>query len=174
MVAMMGTTRGQDRWTGGLPAAACDAGAASAVWPRGGRCVRRAAGVALAVLLSGCAGAGAPVCKDGLGSPAMLFTLFLGRSVDRTGAVTDNGWRGFVRDTLGPALPSGYTLMDATGAWQNPRTGASVQEGTRVLVVVLPDVPASVAAVDRVRNEYQKRFHQQLVGMTVEDVCSNL
>jgi hypothetical protein len=53
----------------------------------------------------------------------------------------------------------------------NPVTRKTVREATKVLVAALPETPASVAAVERVRQAYQSRFHQQAVGMTVERAC---
>jgi hypothetical protein len=37
----------------------------------------------------------------------------------------------------------------------------------------LPTAPDSLAAVNRIRTEYQVRFRQQLVGMTVEQACGS-
>ncbi len=53
----------------------------------------------------------------------------------------------------------------------NPMTHRTIKEATKVLVVALPEVPASLAAINRIRTAYQITFHQQLVGMTVEAGC---
>ena len=53
----------------------------------------------------------------------------------------------------------------------NPITHKTIKEGTKVLLVALPDAPDSLAAVNRIRGNYQIKYHQQLVGMTVEHAC---
>jgi len=63
--------------------------------------------------------------------------------------------------------------MDAHGAWTNPRTGQTVHEPTKVMLIAMPDTPDSLAAVNRVRTAYQIQFHQQLVGMTAEPACAS-
>ena len=62
-------------------------------------------------------------------------------------------------------------MFDANGGWMNPVTRITTREATKVVLVALPDVPDSLAAVNRVRLAYQTMFKQQLVGMTVERAC---
>ena len=124
-------------------------------------------------------------CTAAFGTPALVFQLFFGRSIDplghplghasghASGEVSDRDWDGFVDRVVTPALPDGFTVFDATGAWMNPHTGKTIQERTKVVVVALPDVPASAAAVQRIRTEYQADFHQELVGMTVAPGCAS-
>jgi hypothetical protein len=101
-----------------------------------------------------------------------VFTLFLGEAIPGRSDLTDDEWQAFLDDTVTANLPNGYTVFDAGGAWMNPMTGKTIRENTKVLVVALPDVPDSLAAVSRIRTEYQARFHQQLVGMTVQQACA--
>jgi len=63
--------------------------------------------------------------------------------------------------------------MDAAGAWMSPISHQTVKAATKVLLVALPDRPASLAAVNRVRTAYEGRFHQQLVGITVTPACGS-
>jgi hypothetical protein len=101
-----------------------------------------------------------------------VFTLYFGEAVPGRGDVTPAEWASFAAATLSAELPSGYTVMDARGAWTNPGTGVAVTEATKVLVVALPPGRGSLTAVNRVRSEYQTRFHQQLVGMTAAPACA--
>ena len=127
----------------------------------------------LAGLLAGCAPGGpATSCGPGLGSPMREFGLYFGRAVAGRGDVTETEWVSFVEDTVNQALPNGFTVLDARGAWLNPRTGRTVHEATKVIVVALPDTADSLAAVDRVRASYQTRFNQQLVGLTSHPTCA--
>jgi hypothetical protein len=122
--------------------------------------------------LAGCATQTGPACAPGFGAPVAVFTLFMGKAIPGRDDLTDNEWRSFVDDTVSVNLPNGFTVFDANGGWRNPLTNRTAQEGTKVLLVALPDSAESRAAVNRVRHEYQLRFRQQLVGMTVENACA--
>ena len=129
----------------------------------------------LAALLAACAPVrpDAPRCAAGQGRPMLVFDLFFGRAVRARGDVTDAEWQAFRDAVITPGLPNGYTLLDADGAWMNPVTRTTIQERTKVLVVALPSSPGRLAAIDHIRNEYQVRFHQQRVGMTVQPGCGS-
>jgi hypothetical protein len=121
--------------------------------------------------LGGCAAQTNPSCAPGLGSPVAIFTLFLGKAIPGRDDLTEKEWLAFVEATVTTNLPNGYTIWDANGGWMNPVTHRTVNEGTKVLLVALPDVPDSLAAINRIRTGYQIQYQQQLVGMTVEHAC---
>ncbi len=102
-----------------------------------------------------------------------MFEMFFGRSIPGRSDLTDQEWRTFLDDTVTMNLPNGYTVQDAYGAWMNPITHKTIREATKVVLAALPDGPDSRAAVDRIRTAYQLRFHQQLVGMTVTQICGS-
>ena len=125
----------------------------------------------LIAILNACAGSGAPSCAPDLGPPVLVFTLFFGKAIAGRGDLTDKEWLQFLDDTITVNLPNGYTVMDADGAWMNPVTHKTIKEATEVLLVALPDTPGSLASVNRTRTEYQIKYRQQRVGMTVEHAC---
>jgi hypothetical protein len=127
--------------------------------------------ISIVAILGGCAGPVVSSCAPGLGAPATVFTLFFGKAIPGRGDLSDKEWQAFLDDTVTTNLPNGYTIFDASGAWMNPMTRKTIKEHTKVLVVALPDGPDSLTAVDRIRSDYQFKFHQQLVGMTVERAC---
>lgn len=132
-------------------------------------------GVAVvALMLAGCAG---PLPQAGLacrghGAPAEVFTLFFGRSMPN-GTVSDAAWRSFEDQVIVPALPDGFTVLDASGAWMSPAGHATRHEATKVLVVALPARPGAAEPVERIRQAYQQQFHQELVGMTMQPGCAS-
>jgi hypothetical protein len=132
------------------------------------RCVRLVA--ALGLLLSGCA---VPRCQSGAGQAMQIYTLYFGRSVKDRAPVSDQEWRDFRDQVVTPALPDGYTVLDGQGAWMNPRTHATIAEATKVLVVAMPEAPDSLAVLNRIRSNWQQRFHQYVVGMTVQSGCGS-
>jgi Protein of unknown function (DUF3574) len=121
--------------------------------------------------LGGCAVQAGQSCAPGFGSPVEVFTLFLGKSIPGRGELTDSEWRAFLDTIVTANLPNGYTLLDGNGGWMNPGTHQTVREGTKVLLVALPESPDSLTAVNRIRTAYQVMYQQQLVGMTVEHAC---
>ena len=127
-------------------------------------------------LLAGCAAPQqtnqAGNCPATQGQPMLGFELFFGRSIQGQAEVSDRAWDDFLDHVVTPNLPNGYTVFDAAGAWLNPATSRTVHEPTKVLLVALPDGPASMAAITRIRQAYQVGFHQTLVGMTVAPTCA--
>jgi hypothetical protein len=123
--------------------------------------------------LGGCGASPPSSCAAGFGSPAEIFTLFLGRSVPGRGELTDWEWQAFLDNTVTANLPDGYTVWDASGGWMNPITHKTIRESTKVLLVALPEAPDSLMAIERIRTTYQHEFQQQLVGMTVEHACAD-
>lgn len=121
-------------------------------------------------LLSGC---GAPHCPPAAGQTMQIYNLYFGRSVASRAEVSDKEWREFRDQVITPALPNGYTVLDGQGAWMNPRSRATLAEATKILVVALPDAPDSLGLINRIRSAWRHRFHQYVVGMTVQTGCGS-
>jgi hypothetical protein len=133
----------------------------------------RVAVLAVVVSVAACAVPRPSSCAPGMGLPVRVFSLFFGQSIPGRGDLTDAEWQRFLDDTVTVNLPNGYTVVGATGAWMNPTTHRTIRETSKLLTVALPMTAESLAAVDRIRTEYQLRFHQELVGMTVEQACGS-
>jgi hypothetical protein len=127
--------------------------------------------VGLTVGLAACASPARPLCAPEVGSPLVVFTLYLGRAIPGRVDLTDKEWQSFLDATVTPGLPNGYTILDANGAWMNPVTRKTIKEASKILVAALPDAPDSLVKINRIRTAYQLEFHQQLVGMTVAPGC---
>jgi len=102
-----------------------------------------------------------------------VFELYFGRSIEGRGDVTDAEWERFRTEVITPNLPDGYTVLDGTGAWQDPKTHTTISEPTKVMVAALPDTAATAAAIERVRSAYEKAFKQISVGMTTHVACGS-
>lgn len=129
--------------------------------------------IGMFVSLSGCMPPTPLTCAPGLGPPAAIFTVFMGKAIPGRGELTDEEWQSFLDTTITTNLPNGYTVFDATGGWMNPATHQTMKEGTKVLLVALPLGPEGLDAVNRIRTNYQTRFRQQVVGMTVQNACGS-
>src|ERR1700722_14878260 len=125
----------------------------------------------LIVSLGACSAPVRQPCAPGVGASMAVFTLYLGKAIPGRGDLTDKEWQSFLDDTVTTDLPNGYTILDASGAWMNPVNRKTIKEATKVLIAALPNTPDSLVAINRIRTDYQIKFHQQLVGMTVEQAC---
>jgi hypothetical protein len=125
------------------------------------------------MILANLSACGAPTCQPGAGQPTRIFTLYFGRSVANRAEVSDREWRDFREQVITPALPNGYTVLDGQGAWMNPRTRTTISEATKILVVALPDSPNDLRPINHIRSAWQRRFHQYVVGMTVQTGCGS-
>jgi hypothetical protein len=120
--------------------------------------------VAVAVL-AGCAPP-APRCAGLAGKPMLTAELFF----DRTGSGAD--WRASVADAVTPRFPAGFTLLDGHGPWRQPATGRIIAEPSTVLVVVAEPGEATLAALEAIRTDYRRRFHQDSVGLALTESCA--
>lgn len=102
-----------------------------------------------------------------------IYDLYFGRSVAARAAVSDQEWREFRDQVITRALPNGYTVLDGQGAWMNPRSRVTIAESTKILEVALPDSPANLGIINQIRSAWQHRFHQYVVGMTVQSGCGS-
>lgn len=147
------------------------------------------AAIGLALLLGACAGgpslrgggprhAGSaphglsPACLDG-DARMTRAQLFFGLSrPDGRPPVTDAEFDGFVDQTVSPAFPDGFTIIETTGGWRDTGTGQTIREGGRSLIL-LADGPAPVLRqrLDTLRRDYMTRFDQQAVGLALDTAC---
>ncbi len=102
-----------------------------------------------------------------------VFELYFGRSIEGRADVTDGEWERFRNEVITLNLPNGYTVLDGTGAWLDPKTHRTISEATKILVVAVPDTGAAAQAVERVRSAYEKKFNQITVGMTTHLACGS-
>jgi hypothetical protein len=118
----------------------------------------------LALLLASCADlACGPFGPNS--RPNLVAQLFFGR-----GTVPDDAFARFAADTITPAFPDGFTLLDATGQWRGP-DGIS-RENTKLLIVSAPDTQAFRAAIKQVEDAYKTQFHQISVGEVFSYGCA--
>jgi Protein of unknown function (DUF3574) len=96
--------------------------------------------------------------------PQTLSRLYFGFDTPN-GPVTELAWQGFVQDEIAPRLPGGFTLLAATGQWQDSR-GVTRQEASRVLELVGDDGAEQRQALAEIVARYKTRFRQQSVLAT--------
>lgn len=125
----------------------------------------------IVLLAAGCERPPIADCPAGTGRPMRIYHLYFGRDMGKDGFVSDQAWQAFRDTVVTPNLPAGYTVADATGAWKKPGGEETSIEPSKVMTVALPPDPAGMDAIGRVRQAYETRFHQNLVGMVVQPGC---
>ena len=128
--------------------------------------------VFMPMALTGCAGMDPAGCIAGTGKPMQVYQLYFGRNIGTGASVSDADWKAFRETAVTPHLPDGYTVLDGDGAWAAPGGQRTVTDPTKVLIVAMPKGPDGLAAVTRIRLEYQHRFSQDLVGTIVQPGCA--
>jgi hypothetical protein len=125
--------------------------------------------------LTGCAGDEARhQCAAGAGSPMVVYDLFFGRTIDgRAAPVSDAEWAGFVERVVTPNLPAGFTVLDGQGQWQDPATGKTMRDPTKILIAVAPPTAQTAAAIDTIKEAYKRQFKQRSVGMVSHAACAD-
>jgi hypothetical protein len=127
--------------------------------------------IALCVLTAACTEP-PPSCTHVGGTPMLEYHLFFGRDIAGRPPLTDPEWADFAARVVTAQLPDGFTEFDAEGQWMNPVTHHISRDPTKVIIVAVPDTPATVAAIATVKDANRARFHQQSVGTTVAPVCA--
>jgi Protein of unknown function (DUF3574) len=111
-------------------------------------------------LLAGCAAAPQISCPSGEESSVNEIMYF--GTAKPNGAVTSHEWEGFLRTSITPSFPKGFTFWQASGQWQN--AGRTITRETSFVVsLVHPDDELSEIAVRAIITEYKLRFNQEAV-----------
>jgi hypothetical protein len=103
--------------------------------------------------------------------PMMVVQLFFGLSVPHRGPVTAKEWNSFLRQTVTPRFPDGFTVYDAYGQSWNPVTHSVGREKTKVVLIAIDDTPPTRAKIAEVADEYRGAFHQRSVGILTSPSC---
>lgn len=120
------------------------------------------------LLLAGCAAA--PQIRCLAGEERSVNELLYFGTAKPNGAVTSNDWEGFLRASITPRFPKGFTFWQASGQWQN--SGRTIARETSFVVsLVHPDDDRSENAVRTIITEYKHRFSQEAVLRVKSDAC---
>jgi Protein of unknown function (DUF3574) len=84
--------------------------------------------------------------------------------------ITELEFQGFIDAQVTPRFPEGLTLLTGSGQFQDS-TGNTIQEGSKVLILLYPFSKQRSALVDEVRAEYKSAFQQESVLRIDEHSC---
>lgn len=103
--------------------------------------------------------------------PMIIVQLFFGLSVPDRGPVTAKEWNAFLRQTVTPRFPEGFTVYDAYGQSWNPVTRSVGREKTKVVLIAIVDTAPARAKIAEVADKYRGAFHQRSVGIVTSPSC---
>lgn len=86
--------------------------------------------------------------------------------------VTEKEFQHFIDTEVTPRFPEGLTLVTAEGRYKGS-TGASIQEVSKILILIYPFNEESNTAVERIRDAYKRVFNQESVLRTDVQSCAS-
>ena len=136
------------------------------VGPSYPRTVLKAA-VILVTALTGCAASGASPAPAPISCPPghnslVRDGLYFGLTEPNGRLITDDEWEGFLAQTVTPAFPAGFTVLNARGQWKG-NDGNVVKEPSRLLVLFHPPSAAADDSIRSIIGRYRADFHQEAV-----------
>jgi hypothetical protein len=103
--------------------------------------------------------------------PRVVLQLLFGRGQGNAGRIAQADWGDFVARELTPRFPDGFTVIDSTGQWLNPKRRIIIRETSEVVEIVLPGDTYDASKVDAVIDAYKRRFRALSVGLIVQTAC---
>lgn len=94
-----------------------------------------------------------------------VVTLYFGLTRLEKPSVTESEWSAFLEEVVTPAFMDGFTVFDGIGQYFNRARNAVVKIQSKALVLTAGK--ANAGDIDRIRSEYERRFDQIAVGVTV-------
>ena len=104
--------------------------------------------------------------------PMLIVQLFFGQSIAGRAPLSPQEWAEFLRRTVTPRFPDGFTVYDAYGQWQDPGGQRIARQKTKVVMIATEDSPATRSRIDEVSRAYRTQFRQQSVGLVTNTACA--
>lgn len=95
--------------------------------------------------------------------------LYFGLSRGDGGTVEEPQWQDFLTREVTPRFPDGFTVLNGYGQWRG-EDNRIIAERSKVLIVVHPSTDEDAKALAELKSAYVKRFHQESVFQTDQNV----
>lgn len=126
----------------------------------------------VALILASCASTPRThLCHRVHATPDLQIRLAFGLDSPDGGTIDASAWEDFAKRTITARFPSGFTVFEAHGQWQDPSTGDVSSEPARIVWIATPDRPRLGMDLQTIRDTYRARFHQKSVGLMIESGC---
>ncbi|WP_405489912.1 DUF3574 domain-containing protein [Streptomyces sp. NBC_00096] len=130
-------------------------------------------GVLLALLGAGIPALVGAALHTHVGDPYQETRLYFGTErPDGRPPVAEREFMGFLDREITAAFPEGLTVHDGYGQWQ--RDGKVIHETSYEVVLLYPQKEADErgARIERIREAYEKKFQQDSVGRSDDQVTA--
>ncbi|MCI5147749.1 MAG: DUF3574 domain-containing protein [Candidatus Electrothrix sp. AR3] len=97
--------------------------------------------------------------------------LYFGLDIPNGGRVEPAAWQMFIDQEVTPRFPEGLTIDKVSGQWQDAKTGRTVQEPSRVLMILYKPSAKTAQAIEDIRAAYKSKFRQDSVMRLDETNC---
>ena len=98
--------------------------------------------------------------------------LFFGLELPDGSSIREADFESFLKTVVTPLFPDGLTVFDATGQYRTA-DGTSIDEATKVVVLVYPDTQEVRERVREIVTQYRARFRQESVGWVRTPACAS-
>ncbi len=92
-----------------------------------------------------------------------VSSLYFGTAMPDRREVEAGEWGRFIDEAIVPRLPDGFTLQSGQGVWRSPKTGDTIREDTRILMVLHESARTVNDTLDLIAADYKARFRQESV-----------
>lgn len=97
--------------------------------------------------------------------------LYFGMDIPDGGQVDAEAWQTFIDNVVTPRFPDGLTIDQVSGQWRDAATGQTIQESSRVLMILYAPSPDAEQAIEEIRAAYKTQFQQDSVMRLDEANC---
>ncbi|WP_025884778.1 DUF3574 domain-containing protein [Asaia prunellae] len=113
------------------------------------------------------------LCTRFGGYEGEAVTLAFGLSLPGGGEVSRSQWTRFLAENVTPRFPSGFSVIEAEGQWQNGRHEPVLHEKSRLIWIITSQKPELLPALEAIRSSYKKQFNQSSVGAFIHPICAS-
>ena len=97
--------------------------------------------------------------------------LYFGRSARDGGELSDAEWQRFLAEEVTSRFPDGLTVLDGYGQWRSGEDAPIEREGTKLLVIVVPDIGEALPKLRALSGIYKVRYDHESVLLSYQPVC---
>ncbi len=101
----------------------------------------------------------------------MIVQLFFGQDIAGKGQLPKRAWDAFLKDTVTPRFPDGFTVFESYGQWRAPGVDKIGRERSKMIEIAAVDSPGVRKNIADLASIYRARFHQQSVGIVTMSGC---
>ena len=110
-------------------------------------------------------------CTGLRGDPGITARLYFGRTQKGGQPITDAAWQKFLAEKVTPRFPSGFTIIQTSGQWQQRSTGRIIQQPSTVVEIAAPRDTDTIWKFEEIRADFRQAFGQESVGLVVTENC---